>query len=127
MAPMDCDPALIETALDCATAVHRRLGPGLLESVYERALLFELCCSNVQHDAQVNVALQYRGRDLGLGFRADIIIEKTLVLELKSVDKITALHIKQLVTYLKILNIKRGYVLNFNCVLLKHGIRRVSI
>ncbi len=127
MQPQDCDPDIIDTVLDCATEVHTRIGPGLLESAYERALLLELAQSNVRCESQVGINLRYRGKDLGLGFRADIIVESSLVLELKSVEKITDLHVKQLVTYLKLLHIKRGYLLNFNCKLLKHGIRRVSI
>jgi GxxExxY protein len=118
---------LIDAVLDCATEVHRRLGPGLLESVYELAMMVELREAGIAACRQVEVPVEYRGLDLGIGFRADIIVEGCLLLELKTVDAINAVHMAQTITYLKLLRIKRGFILNFNVRLMKDGIKRVSI
>lgn len=99
----------------------------LLESVYEKALLLELHLQGIEAEQQKEVPVTYRGKDLGTGFKADIVIENKLVLELKSVDKFSDLHLAQIITYLKLLNIKRGFLLNFNSKILKQGIRKVSI
>lgn len=123
----DCDERLIEVVLTAATNVHRELGPGLLESIYELALLQELLDVGVTAKRQVEVPVFYRGVNLGVGFRADLIIEEQLVLEIKSVESIVAIHLSQLITYLKLTKIKRGFLLNFNARLLKDGIKRVSI
>jgi len=123
----DCDEQLIDAVLTAATAVHSALGPGLLESVYEHALMIELDAMGIPAQRQVEVAAQYRGRDLGLGFRADIIVDDTLLLKIKSVSVLSDLHLAQVITYLKLLGFKRGYLLNFNVKLLKNGIKRVSI
>ncbi len=123
----DCDEDLIERIITAAIAVHRSLGPGLLESVYEHALMIELDKAGIPARNQVEIAAQYSGQDLGLGFRADIIVADSLLLEIKSVKELTDLHVAQLITYLKLLGFKRGYLLNFNKKLLKDGIRRISI
>ncbi len=123
----DCDEQLIETVLTAATNVHRELGPGLLESVYELALLQELLDTGVAAKRQVEIPVFYRGVSLGVGFRADLIVEDRLLLEIKSVEDIVALHLSQVITYLKLTKIKRGFLLNFNARLLKDGIKRVSI
>lgn len=123
----DCGDALIGEVINAAIAVHRILGPGLLESVYEQALAFELADRNIQFLRQVDVPVVYRGNDLGTGFRADIIVEDGLLLELKAVDSLSGVHLAQVMTYLKLLNIKRGLLLNFNTKLLKDGIKRVAI
>ncbi len=123
----DCGDALIGEVINAAISVHRILGPGLLESVYEQALAFELTDRNIHFIRQVAVPVVYRGNDLGIGFRADIIVEDTLLLELKAIDGFSGIHLAQVMTYLKLLNIKRGLLLNFNTKLLKEGIKRVSI
>jgi GxxExxY protein len=122
-----CDEALISDAINCAFTVHKELGAGLLESVYERALLFELRALGLNAITQVEVPVMYRGADLGIGFRADIIVNSDFLIELKSVEKITNLHLSQVITYLKLLRFKRGIIFNFNAPLLKNGIKRVSI
>jgi len=122
-----CDEKLIDAVLTCATNVHRELGPGLLESVYEQALMIELVDAGIPAQRQVDIPAQYRGHDLGLGFRADIIIADSLLLEVKSVNEFTDIHLAQVITYLKLLRFKRGYLLNFNSYLLRDGIKRVSI
>lgn len=123
----DCEDELCERVIGCAIAVHRELGPGLLESVYRKALAMELETQGIRADCEVEIPVFYRGKELGVGFRADIIVEKRLLLELKSVKALDDLHLAQIITYLKLLRLKRGYLINFNVPLLKDGIKRVSI
>jgi len=123
----DCDETLIDRVLAAAINVHRELGPGLLESVYEHALMIELEEADISAKRQVEISASYHGRELGLGFRADIIVEDSLLLEIKSVKEIDDVHLAQTITYLRLLGFKRGYILNFNKPLLKDGIRRISI
>lgn len=122
-----CSERLIDQVLSAATKVHRELGPGLLESVYEKALMYELAEAGISAQSQLDIPVKYRGVELGLGFRADIIVENNLLLELKTVNEFSPIHLSQVITYLKVLNIKRGFLLNFNTKLLKHGIKRISI
>jgi len=123
----ECDEGLIDLVLTAATNVHRCLGPGLLESVYELALVKELQLQGIPVKYQVPVPVSYRGEDLGIGFRADIVVDNSLLLELKCVEKLAPVHLAQVITYLKLLRFKRGFLLNFNQSLLKNGIKRVSI
>jgi GxxExxY protein len=123
----DCDDGLIDSVLTAATKVHRELGPGLLESVYERALMIELAEADIKAERQVDVPIRYKDHDLGTAFRADIVVENCLLLEIKAIEELTAIHLAQVITYLKLLHFKRGYLLNFNTKLLKDGIKRVSI
>lgn len=123
----DCSEDLIDRVLTAATNVHRELGPGLLESVYKRALMMELSEARIPAEREVEIPVMYRGRDLGIGFRADIIVSDCLLLELKCIDSITPIELAQVINYLKLLHFKRGYILNFRRRLLKEGIRRVSI
>jgi GxxExxY protein len=118
---------LIDMVLTAATAVHRQLGPGLLESVYQAALMMEFEERSIVARAQVPVNATYHGRDLGLGFRADIVVDNRLLLELKVTDSIADIHLAQTISYLKLLGFKRGYILNFGAKLMKDGIKRVSI
>ena len=123
----DCDDKLIDAVLACAIKVHRELGPGLLEPVYQRAMMIELKNFGIPAQEQVEVPVQYQGQQLGIGFRADIIADDSLLLEIKSVKELTDTHLAQIMTYLRLLSFKRGYLLNFNKKLLKDGIKRVSI
>ena len=123
----DCSDELIQQVLGAAIAVHKELGAGLLEIIYEKALIFELNKLKLATEHQKEISVIYSGYDLGVGFRADIIVENKLVLELKSVDRFCDLHVAQLITYLKLLKIKRGFLLNFNSVKLKQGIKKVSV
>jgi len=111
--------------VDAAIAVHRGLGPGLLESVYEVVLLHELKTRGVNGDRQVPIAIEWHGRMFDQGFRADILLENKVILELKSVDAVTNVHKKQLLTYLKLSGIKLGFLINFNEALVKNGITRI--
>ena len=123
----DCDETLIDRVLAAAINVHRELGPGLLESVYEHALMIELEEAGISAKRQVEIPASYHGRELGLGFRADIIVEDSLLLEIKSVKAIDEVHLAQTITYLRLLGFKRGFILNCNKPLLKDGIKRISI
>ena len=124
---VDCPSEISDRVVTAAINVHKELGPGLLESIYEKALLLELAECGLKAQAQIEIKVGYRGKDLGVGFRADIVVEDRLLLELKAVEKLVNIHTAQLITYLKFLNIKRGYLFNFNEKLLKNGIKRVSI
>ena len=124
---IDCSEELIDRVLTAATAVHREFGPGLLESVYELALMVELAEAGIPAKRQVEIEVHYHGQKLGAGFKADIIVADCLLLEVKSVSELHPIHTAQVITYLKILGFKRGYLLNFNEKLLKHGIKRISI
>ena len=124
---VDCDPSVIDRVLTCATRVHSTLGAGLMESVYEAALYLELVEHGIPVLRQVEVPVFYRGRELGIGFRADLVVDNSLLLELKSVKSLDDTHLAQVLTYLRLLRFRRGYLLNFNVPLLKQGIRRVSL
>jgi GxxExxY protein len=112
--------------VDTAIAVHRRLGPGLLESVYEVILAQELSLRGLQVERQVPVAIEYDGVKFEEGFRADIIVDGLVILEIKSVESINNAHKKQLLTYLKLTTIKLGILLNFGESLMKNGITRMA-
>lgn len=98
----------------CAMRVYQNLGPGLLESVYQKAMLIELDNACLLFDSEVPINVDYEGNDLGLGFRIDILVEDSIVLELKSVTQLEKVHFKQLQTYLKLANKPFGYLINFN-------------
>jgi len=122
-----CDDDLIEKVIGSAIEVHRELGPGLLESVYEQAMMVELANQEIAARHQVAVPASYKGHDLKLSFRADIIVEESLILELKACSALEPIHLAQMITYQRLLKFKRGLLINFNCKLLKDGIKRVSI
>jgi GxxExxY protein len=124
---LDCSDELATSVLDAAFDVHRELGPGLLESIYEAALVFALTDRGLSVERQVDITATYRGHDLGVAFRADLVVNACLLLELKVVEQLQPIHMAQIMTYLKLSNIRRGYLLNFNVKLLKEGIKRVSL
>ncbi len=111
--------------VDCAYHIHRELGPGLLESVYEKVLMYELEKRGLNIDNQVAIPVRYYEISLELGFRADLIIENKIIIELKSVEEILPVHKKQLLTYLKLTGLKLGLLINFNSNLIKDGITRI--
>jgi GxxExxY protein len=111
--------------VDAALTIHRELGPGLLESVYEIVLLDEIVARGLKAQRQVPVPILFRGKTFNEGFRADMIVEKKVILELKSVEKINNAHKKQLLTYLKLTGLKLGFLLNFSESLMKKGITRI--
>ncbi len=111
--------------VDCAVNLHKELGPGLLESVYEVLLAHELEERGLDIKRQVTIPVTYKGIIFEEGFRADIIINNKVILELKSVEKIAKVHSKQVLTYLKLTKLKLGYLLNFGEPLMKNGIKRL--
>ena len=112
------------TVIESAIAVHRELGPGLLETVYEVVLARELQDRGLTVERQVPVPIQYKEIRFDEGFRADIIVANKVILELKSVERVTAAHKKQVQTYLRLTGCKLGYLLNFGEALTKAGITR---
>jgi GxxExxY protein len=110
--------------VDSAIAVHRELGPGLLETVYEVILAHELRQRGLEVERQVPISIELRGIKFDEAFRADIVVEGKVVLELKSVEQVTRAHKKQLQTYLRLSGFKLGFLLNFGEALMKKGITR---
>lgn len=111
--------------VDAAIAVHRNLGPGLLESVYEAVLADELVTRGLSVARQVVVPIFYKGKQIDDGYRADIVVNDLVVLELKSIEAIRDVHKKQLLTYLKLGGKKLGYLLNFGDGVMKNGVVRI--
>jgi GxxExxY protein len=112
-------------AVDAAFAVHFELGPGLLESAYEGCFGRELELRGVAYQRQLAVPLDYKGKLIEFGFRADVVIGGKLLIELKAVEQVIPVHKAQVITYLKILKLPLGLLINFNEVLIKDGIQRV--
>ena len=110
-----------------AIETHRELGPGLLESVYKTCLAYELRQNNVDFMSEKQIPIIYKEIALECGFRADIIVENSIILELKAVGKILPIHQAQLITYLKLTGFKMGFIFNFNVIRLKDGIRRIML
>jgi GxxExxY protein len=123
---MDFDN-LSNQVLGCALEVHKTLGPGLLESAYESALAYELSTAGLKVQRQVDVPVVYKEMKLDCGFRIDLLVEKQLVVELKSVESLLPIHEAQLLTYLKLTGCKVGLLINFNVRLLKGGIKRLVL
>ena len=115
---------LSHRVIGCAIEVHRALGPGLLESAYEQCLAHELAQNNIRFQLQQSQPVEYKGIHLDCGYRVDLLVEGVLILELKSVDKLTAIHEAQLLTYMKLADVKTGLLINFNVTKLKDGITR---
>ena len=116
---------LVTLVVDSAFAVHQELGPGLLESAYEACLSHELRLRGIQHQLQLPVPLHYKGIKIEVGYRADVVVEEKLLIELKSVDVLSPVHTAQVITYLRLKKFPLGLLINFNEVLIKHGIHRV--
>ena len=116
---------LTDQIIGCAIEVHRHLGPGLLESVYEECLCYELSQLGLRFERQVHLPVTYKGIKLECGHKLDLVVEDSVVVELKSIEDITPLHQAQLLTYLKTSNKKVGLLINFNVQFLKNGLKRV--
>lgn len=112
--------------LDICFRIHRKFGPGLFESVYEEVFCYELNKYEINYERQLKIPLIHEGIEIGSGFRADIIIEKKVIIEFKSVEELDRIYFRQLTTYLKLTNIKLGLLINFNVILLKDGIHRIA-
>lgn len=119
--------AIASEVLNAAFRVHRGLGPGLLESVYEKCLGYELQKSGLRHTTQEHLPVRYDGRTIDAGLRLDVFVEGSVIVELKSVDALLAIHEAQLLTYLKMTKARLGFLMNFNSVLLKDGIKRLAL
>jgi GxxExxY protein len=116
---------LSKIIVDVAFRIHNNLGPGLLESVYEEIMYYELQKLGLKVEKQKGIPVIWNDLKMELGFRADLIVEKKLIIELKSVETIAPVHPKQLLTYLKITGMKLGLLINFNESLIKNGIIRI--
>ena len=116
---------IAEAILDAGFVVHRHIGPGLLESVYEAAMAVELTQREFEVTRQFPVSATFRGKDLGLGFRADLIVNELVLVELKCVLKMEPVFGKQVLTYLKLGGWRLGLLMNFNTPMLRDGIQRV--
>jgi len=120
--PLERDP-LTEKIIGCAIEVHRQLGPGLLEATFEAALAVEFELSGLQFQRQLPYPISYKGRVIG-EHRLDLLIEKAVILEIKSVDRHDPIFDAQVLTYLKITGLRRALLINFNSRLLKEGVKR---
>ncbi|MEZ6125727.1 MAG: GxxExxY protein [Planctomycetaceae bacterium] len=116
--------SLSNRIIGCAIEVHRHLGPGLLESTYEQCLAHELRRSNVAFQVQLAQPVRYKDVLLDCGYRIDLLVENQVVIELKSVERLLAIHEAQLLTYMKLTQIRTGLLINFNVTRLKDGIKR---
>lgn len=109
--------------IGCAIEVHRALGPGLLESTYEQCLAQELTLNGIKYKLQHPLPVEYKGIRLDCGYRIDVLVENEIILELKSVEELKGIHEAQLLTYMKLANIKQGFLMNFNVTKLKDGLK----
>ena len=112
--------------IGAAIAVHRDLGPGLLEGTYEECLAAELDFCGIRFEKQVSLPISYREKILTRAYRLDFVVEKSVVIELKAVEKILPVHEAQMLTYLRLSGLETGLVINFNSAPLKAGIRRIN-
>ena len=119
--------ALTEKIIGAAIEVHRELGPGLLESAYEQCLCHELSLRGLKFVTQVELPVRYKGLQLDCGYKMDVVVEDTVILELKTVEKIHPIHQAQLLTYLKLHVRSIGLLINFHVSLLRNGIKRVVL
>ena len=118
------DP-LSDKIIGCAMEVYNTLGPGLLEAAYEKALIHELELNGLSVASQVSVEMNYKGVNLGEGLRLDLLVEDSIIIELKSVEELKPVHYKQLLTYLKLMDKRIGLLINFNVYDFREGIKRV--
>ncbi len=120
---MEFEP-LSNRVIGCAIEVHRFLGPGLLESTYEQCLAHELKLAGINFQLQTPLPVEYKGIRLDCGYRIDALVEGQLILELKSVEEVLAIHEAQLLTYMRLALVKVGLLINFNVKVFRDGIRR---
>lgn len=114
-----------EKVIGAAIEVHRHLGPGLLESSYHTCLCRELALREIAYDSQVALPLEYNGLQIAKGYVIDLLIDNSLIVEIKSVDKLVPIHSAQLMTYMRLQRVSAGLLMNFNVDLLPHGIKRI--
>lgn len=118
---------LTEKVIGFAIEVHRQLGPGLLESAYEECLCYELRQGGISFRRQVPLPVVYKSMRLDCGYRIDVVVEEQAILELKTVERLMPIHEAQILTYLKLSGLHTGLLLNFNCAVLKDGMRRIML
>jgi GxxExxY protein len=111
--------------IGAAMEVHTVLGPGLLENTYEACLAHELECNDIRATSQVYLPVKYKGVSIDAGYRIDLIVEDSIIVELKAVESLTRIHTAQILAYLKLSNIKLGLLINFNVPRLRQGIKRI--
>lgn len=116
---------ITQDVIAAAIDVHRELGPGLLESAYETCLAYELSCRGRRALRQVRLPLSYRGIELDAGYRIDVLVEDQLIVEVKAVDELSAIHQAQVLSYLRLSGLQVGLLLNFNELSLRRGLRRL--
>jgi GxxExxY protein len=114
-----------DRVLGCAIEVHKALGPGLLESVYESCLALELAEVGLAYDRQLSLPVKYKHLIIEAGYRVDLLIERRVIVEVKAVEAVAPVHRAQLLSYLRLGDFRLGYLLNFNVALMKDGIARV--
>lgn len=119
--------SITESIIGSAIAVHRALGPGLLESAYEHCMVIEMAARGLRFERQKLIPLVFRGVAIESGYRIDLLVEHEVVVELKSVAQLEEIHTAQILTYLKLADCRLGLLINFNVPLLKDGIRRVIL
>ena len=124
---MEGRDAVTGVIIDAGLKVHRALGPGLMESAYEHCLTHELGKRNIATRRQVALPIVYDGVQLDAGYRMDMVVEGTVILEIKAVDGLTRLHEAQLLTYLKLSGMRVGLLMNFNVPLFKNGLKRIVL
>ena len=118
--------SVTEQIVGCAIEVHKELGPGLLESIYETALCVELTAADLPFQRQPGIPLFYKGQLIS-EHRPDLVVNDSIVVEIKSVERLQSIHVAQMLTYLRVTQLRVGLILNFNHALMKDGIRRVSL
>lgn len=121
------EPELTEDVIGACIEVHRHFGPGLLESIYETALCHELRLRRIDFECQVPIKLEYKGARLETDFRIDLIVKKKVILELKSVEKVSSIHHAQLLSYMRLTGIHTGLLVNFNASTIKDGLTRLVL
>jgi GxxExxY protein len=115
---------LSNKVIGCAIEVHRELGPGLLESAYEQCLAAELSRSQIPYQLQVDLPVSYKGMKLDCSYRIDLLVDKQLIVELKSIEQLLKIHEAQILTYMRLAKVNVGLLMNFNVPVLKKGIKR---
>lgn len=118
---------LSQLTIGCAIEVHRVLGPGLLESTYDRCLAHELALAGLRHKTQHPLPVEYKGVHLDCGYRIDVLVEDSLIVELKAVEDLEPIHEAQLLTYLRLSGKHVGLLINFHVPILKQGLRRMVL
>lgn len=117
---------IAQIIVDVAYKIHVQYGPGLLESAYQALMVYELCKRDLQIEAEKPILLIHDGVEMGVGYRADLLVGNKVIVELKSVEEVSKAHKKQLKTYLKVADLRLGLLINFGATLIKDGIFRIA-